>query len=156
MSFLIFLFQYYLFFSEFDVVLSEKREIDFLIDACRCLNHAKTRLIGENMGVNWKSGNILIAAVILFHLVTAPRVSAQNFVPTGPLNTARERHTATLLNNGMVLIAGGESSRTLLATAELYDPATRAFTFTAPPNNARRDHTATLLNNGMVLIAGGE
>jgi hypothetical protein len=76
------------------------------------------------------------------------------FVPTGSLNTPRASHTSTLLTNGMVLIAGGYNGK-LLASAELYNPATGAFTPTGNLNTARLYHTATLLNNGMVLIAGG-
>ena len=76
------------------------------------------------------------------------------FTPTGSLNTARVVHTATLLNNGMVLIAGGYSGD-FLTSAELYDPVAGTFTPTGSLNTARYYHTATLLNNGMVLIAGG-
>ena len=76
------------------------------------------------------------------------------FVLTGSLNTARASHTSTVLNSGMVLIAGGYNGN-ILASAELYDPASGTFTFTGSLNNARIYHTATLLNNGMVLIAGG-
>jgi hypothetical protein len=78
------------------------------------------------------------------------------FVLTGSLNTARENHTATLLNNGTVLVAGGyNGSSGVLASAELYNPATGTFTATGSLNTARENHTATLLNNGMVLMAGG-
>ena len=75
---------------------------------------------------------------------------------TGNLNTARYYHTATLLSNGMVLVAGGfDSSRNASASAELYDPASGSLTVTGSLNTARYIHTATLLSNGMVLVAGG-
>jgi hypothetical protein len=75
---------------------------------------------------------------------------------TGSLNTAREQHTATLLPNGMVLVAGGQgSSGNLLTSAELYNPANGTWTATGSLNTARWGHTATLLPNGMVLVAGG-
>ena len=76
------------------------------------------------------------------------------FVLTGSLNTARASHTSTVLTNGMVLIAGGYNG-TVLASAELYNPATGTFTPTGSLNTGRIYHTATLLNNGRVLIAGG-
>jgi hypothetical protein len=83
-------------------------------------------------------------------------VDAPSFVLTGSLNTPRDLHTATLLNNGKVLIAGGsESGIGDLASAELYDPATGTFTLTGSLTAPRTQHTATLLNNGKVLIAGG-
>ena len=111
----------------------------------------------KTMDMNWKSGNFLITAVLLLHLATTPHVSAQNFIATGSLGTARQLHTATLLNSGMVLIAGGlDSGGNVSASAELYNPATGTFSATGSLNTARRSHTATLLNSGMVLIAGGE
>ena len=79
------------------------------------------------------------------------------FTPTTSLNNARENHTATLLNNGLVLIAGGDVNNPYaLIGAELYNPATGVFTPTGSLNTARSQHTATLLSNGTVLIAGGQ
>jgi hypothetical protein len=80
------------------------------------------------------------------------------FTLTGSMNADRSSFTATLLNNGMVLVAGGDTSlfgSGILASAELYDPATGTFTLTGTMNSARAGHTATLLNNGVVLVAGG-
>ncbi|MGB8011819.1 MAG: kelch repeat-containing protein [Terriglobales bacterium] len=77
------------------------------------------------------------------------------FVNTGTPNLARDCHTATLLQNGMVLITGGRSGNNTLSSAELYDPTTGNFTFTGSLLAARCDHSATLLQNGTVLIAGG-
>jgi hypothetical protein len=74
---------------------------------------------------------------------------------TGKLNTAREfGHTATLLPNGKVLVAGGEGGFGTLNSAELYDPATGTWSITASLNAARSGHTATLLPNGKVLVVG--
>jgi hypothetical protein len=74
----------------------------------------------------------------------------------GRLNTARYFHTATLLPNGKVLVAGGYNSTFLyLASAEFYDPGSGTWTATGSLNTARGTHTATLLRNGRVLVAGG-
>ncbi len=73
------------------------------------------------------------------------------------LSTARVGHTATLLNNGQVLIVGGYDPETgLIADAELYDPPTQTFIDLGDTNAPRYEHTATMLQNGQVLIAGGE
>jgi N-acetylneuraminic acid mutarotase len=64
-------------------------------------------------------------------------------------------HTATLLANGQVLVAGGSGAGGVLSSAELYTPATGVWSTTGNLNIARSVHAATLLANGQVLVAGG-
>src|SRR5688572_2675087 len=78
------------------------------------------------------------------------------FTPTGDLNAPRNGHTATLLPNGQVLIAGGWDQSGRTSTAELYDPQTGTFEYTGSMMVPRQGLTATLLKNGQVLIAGGD
>jgi hypothetical protein len=66
----------------------------------------------------------------------------------------RQLHTATLLNDGTVLIAGGLNSNTISA-AELFDPTTGTFTSTGAMTAVRAAHAATLLGNATVLVTGG-
>jgi hypothetical protein len=83
--------------------------------------------------------------------------STGTFTQTGSMAVGRFRHTATLLQNGEVLIIGGVllSSSNPTSTAEVYDPGTGSFTLTGAMTTAREEHTATLLNDGKVLIVGG-
>jgi len=65
-------------------------------------------------------------------------------------------HTATLMNDGRVLVTGGlKHQDRFIAEAEIYDPSTGEFAMTAPPSSARAYHTSTLLQNGKVLIVEG-
>jgi hypothetical protein len=89
-----------------------------------------------------------IASAEVFHAATL------TFEPVCSMHYGRISHTATLLNDGRVLIAGGRGER-LTASAELYDPKTKQFTLTGSLLTARYKHTAGLLPDGRVLIAGG-
>ena len=91
------------------------------------------------------------------HTSTTIAQSPGAFTPTGEMTTARLWHTATLLRDGKVLIAGGVTGSvdSITATAELYDPVAGMFAATGDMTTPRRSHTATLLPDGRVLIAGG-
>src|SRR3989449_9233159 len=73
------------------------------------------------------------------------------------LNKARAEHTATLLPNGTVLIAGGKDvAGQPLTSAEIYNPVTGVYTVVSSPlPTPVWGHTATRLNDGTVLLAGG-
>ena len=84
------------------------------------------------------------------------QVTTPSWSYTGSLNAARVYHTATLLSNGKVLVAGGISGDGItLNNAELYDPASGTWSITGSLNVPRVYHSATLLQNGKVLVAGG-
>ena len=77
------------------------------------------------------------------------------WVVAAPLITGRSSHSATVLPDGRVLIAGGMTSNWETATVEVYNPSGNSFSLTVPLNGVRADHTAALLPGGRVLVAGG-
>jgi N-acetylneuraminic acid mutarotase len=84
--------------------------------------------------------------------------STGTWAPTGSMATARESHTATVLADGRVLVAGGNSGgsfATIFSSAEIYNPASGTWAPTGSMTHVRSGHTATLLNDGRVLVAGG-
>ncbi len=115
------------------------------------------------------NGQVLVAGGYTDFYAAAALASAELYTPatgkwtaTGSMNIARIDATATLLNDSQVLVAGGAdatitpgTSSSPLASAELFNPATGAWTTTGSMNTSRLNQTATLLNNGQVLVAGG-
>jgi N-acetylneuraminic acid mutarotase len=93
--------------------------------------------------------------------------SAEIFDPTtstwtlaAPMSVARGRHTATLLDDGEVLVAGGATTYygdtgDVTSSAEIYDPQANAWRATAPMSEPRYVHAAGRLRDGRVLVAGG-
>ena len=74
---------------------------------------------------------------------------------TGSLNTARNQHTATLLDDGRVLVTGGFDGTEKLASCELYNPETGKWSLTASMSEERVLHTAILMDDGRVWVTGG-
>src|SRR6266446_3024592 len=101
----------------------------------------------------------IVFAVALNTLVLAS-VAAQppspgSFLLVGSMSQFRKLHTATLLSNGKVLVAGGRPIAQA-TTSEIYDPAAQTWTNSAALNTGREFHTATLLQDGRVVVTGGQ
>jgi N-acetylneuraminic acid mutarotase len=104
---------------------------------------------------------VLIVATVV-GIAATRAISSQASGPPGTwskvasLMTGRAKHTATLLRNGSVLVAGGvDRANNGLASAEVYNPATNKWSPAGSMVAARLEHTATLLPSGKVLVAGG-
>ena len=98
---------------------------------------------------------VSVAAALLVLLPTPSRriflatSRGGSVIPAAPMLAPRCGHTATLLPDGKVLIAGGmRRNQDFYRSAELYDPATDKFTPTGEMQFGRVGHTAVLLNSG--------
>jgi hypothetical protein len=109
-------------------------------------------------------GTVLVAGGKLNdRLDGQPLAAAERYDPvfgtwtaTGRMKQTRWGHTATLLADGKVLVAGGYlDDGGLRSSAELYDPSTGLWSATANMSTGRGGHTATLLPDGRVLVVGG-
>jgi Galactose oxidase, central domain len=99
---------------------------------------------------------LVVAAASSAIATSAAAQPAGTFTPTGKMTVPHSQHSATLLPDGRVLIAGGSSSNaSVVSSAELYDPSAGTFRAAASMIAGRRMHTATLLPDDRVLLVGG-
>jgi hypothetical protein len=109
------------------------------------------------------SGKVLITGVLGVNGINAPLASADIYNPstgkwtfTGSMSVGRAAFTATLLQNGELLVVGGTGdTANCFATAEIYNPSTGSWAATGRMIEPRCLHMATLLPSGEVLVAGG-
>jgi hypothetical protein len=85
----------------------------------------------------------------------APATTQAASTAPGQMTGGRSTHTASMLADGRVLVAGGFFNAVPVVSADLYDPQTSTFTATGPMATARGFDTATRLTDGRVLFAGG-
>src|SRR5216683_2521183 len=97
----------------------------------------------------------LLALGLNWLCVTPAKADA--FIELTSTNSPRFLPTATLLANGQVLLAGGGGDPIFndVASAEIYDPATHAWSLVGSMSTPRVAYSALLLPNGKVLVAGG-
>ena len=104
------------------------------------------------------------ASLVNFNTAEIYDPVTEEWTPTGSMHDYRWAHTATLLPDGRVLVAGGfggtpvgsgANAQPVVDTAEIYDPATGQWTLTDNLNLRRALHVAELLPDGRVLVAGG-
>ncbi|WP_437622969.1 kelch repeat-containing protein [Sorangium sp. So ce1151] len=110
-------------------------------------------------------GSAAFCGLVMLRAGTAWAASAPSWESVPSMITPRGEHTATELQDGRVLVAGGypevdafpytDTEAMSLREVEIYDPTTRTWSPAAPLGQPRRGHAAILLPNGHVLVAGG-
>ena len=110
------------------------------------------------------SGSVVFASVppcgttrhVAWSAIRLPASATGEWSEVGPLSEARASHSATLLKDGTVLLAGGRNEDSeALSTAEIYDPSSGTWSSTGSMEHSRSGHQAVLLDNGSVLAVGG-
>lgn len=103
---------------------------------------------------------ILVCAAFLCagvaQLSKKPSPPPGRLTPAHDMLSARGGHTATVLPDFKVLLAGGKNQRgTVLASTEIYDPTTEKFSAGPRMITARAGHISAILGDSNILIAGG-
>jgi hypothetical protein len=107
---------------------------------------------------------LIAAAALLFLAIGCGPEAVGSWTATGLTVEVGFDRTATMLNDGRVLVVGGWDGAAFVAdegtgfqdAAELYDPTQGSWTATEPMHDGRNGHTATLLRDGTVLVIGGD
>jgi hypothetical protein len=127
-------------------------------------NGDETYARGNTTAVLLPNGQIIViggattATTVTTHseIYTTGKFIPTNSTSNGDLLNARSNHTATLLTDGRILIAGGKNGTTAQAHSEIYTYALGSFESSSNLNTGRYQHTATLLPTGQLVIIGGK
>jgi hypothetical protein len=114
----------------------------------------------DHQMVPLSTGKVLVAGGWIGTAVASSELydpATGTFAATGSTNIARSNFTATLLQGGTVLAAGGVSTveDPCLSSAEMYDPTSGTWSLTTPMSTWRCYHVASALLDGRLLVAGG-
>jgi hypothetical protein len=89
-------------------------------------------------------------------LFSSPLLRGATFYPAPPMETSRYYHASVRLQDGRVLVTGGDTgSGNMTSLTEAFDPETETWSSKTGMTTSRREHTATLLPSGKVLVTGG-
>jgi hypothetical protein len=92
---------------------------------------------------------------VILNKVDISNLVTETWIEATPMNLERYEHTATLLNDGRVLIAGGETDNFTTDQCDIYEPTFNMWSIVAPMNEKRSSHASKLLLDGTVLVCGG-
>ena len=106
-------------------------------------------------GYDSQRGSFYLSLSLILLALAVTDLQAQSFVSAGTMTRPRTRNSATLLQDGRVLIVGGDTTPGLSPTAEIYDPVSGTFTETGAPTVWRGGDGVVLLRDGRVLFMGG-
>jgi hypothetical protein len=104
---------------------------------------------------NSRTFTILAVAALVVAMNASAFAASGTWTASASVRTPRDGHTATLLPNGNVVIAGGENNNQVLSSSEVYSPTLGSWAASGNLNVARSNANAVFLSSGAVLIAGG-
>jgi N-acetylneuraminic acid mutarotase len=104
---------------------------------------------------SFRKTTILVTAALVVVMNAFTFAASGTWASTGAMISARDGHTATLLANGKVLVAGGTNNGVALTSAELYNRTTGTWASTGSMHVGRTLARAVLFSNGKVLVVGG-
>lgn len=103
--------------------------------------------------INFSRHFVLVLILLSSGLIAACGGSDDSDVGIAAMTSTRERHAATLLPNGNVLVSGGRGSSTL---TEIYDPSLGTWSPAGEMAQTRFGHTSVVLSSGLLLVVGGD